>query len=47
MNIQISETKDLKIEDVIALYKANEWSSADKPEQLFNGLLNSDTLITA
>jgi GNAT superfamily N-acetyltransferase len=47
MTIIISETKDLKIEDVIALYKANEWSSADKPEQLFNGLLNSDTLITA
>ena len=47
MTIIISETKDLKIEDVIALYKANEWSSADKPEQLFNGLLNSATLITA
>ncbi|MFV8376624.1 GNAT family N-acetyltransferase [Flavobacterium sp. LB1P62] len=47
MDIQISEIKDLKIEDVIALYKANQWSSADKPEQLFNGLLNSDTLITA
>jgi GNAT superfamily N-acetyltransferase len=47
MTIIISETKDLKIEDVIALYKANEWSSADKPEQLFNGLLNSDTLVTA
>ena len=41
------DIEDLKIEYVIALYKANEWSSVDKPEQLFNGLLNSDTLITA
>jgi GNAT superfamily N-acetyltransferase len=47
MTITISETRELNIDDIIALYKANEWSSADKPEQLFKGLLNSDTLITA
>jgi GNAT superfamily N-acetyltransferase len=47
MNIQISDTRELNIEDIITLYKANEWSSADKPTQLYNGLLNSDTLITA
>ena len=47
MDITISNTRDLKLYDVISLYKANEWSSANKPEQLFNGLLNSETLITA
>lgn len=47
MEIQISETKDINIEDILNLYKANQWSSADKPTQLYNGLLNSDTLITA
>jgi GNAT superfamily N-acetyltransferase len=47
MNIRISDTRELNIEDIITLYKANEWSSADKPTQLYNGLLNSDTLITA
>ena len=47
MNITISETKDITIEDVLVLYKANEWSSAEKPTQLYNGLLNSETLITA
>ena len=47
MNIQISETRNLNIEDILDLYKANEWSSANKPIQLYNGLLNSETLITA
>jgi GNAT superfamily N-acetyltransferase len=47
MNIIISETKDINIEDILFLYKANEWSSAEKPMQLYNGLLNSETLITA
>ncbi len=46
-NIQISETRDLNLEDILDLYKANEWSSANKPSQLYNGLLNSETLITA
>jgi GNAT superfamily N-acetyltransferase len=47
MNITISETKDITIEDILVLYKANGWSSAEKPTQLYNGLLNSETLITA
>ncbi|HEU4788564.1 MAG TPA: GNAT family N-acetyltransferase [Flavobacterium sp.] len=47
MNITISETKDINIEDLLVLYKANNWSSADKPAQLYRGLLNSETLITA
>ncbi|NHZ33187.1 GNAT family N-acetyltransferase [Massilia rubra] len=33
--------------EVIALYRANEWSSADKPEQLMAALRNSHSLVTA
>jgi len=29
------------------LYKANKWSSADKPDELYKGLMNSHSLITA
>jgi len=47
MSIQISETRNINIEDILELYKANEWSSVNKPDQLYNGLLNSETLITA
>lgn len=47
MKITISEKKEINIEDVLALYNANKWSSASKPTQLYNGLLNSETLITA
>lgn len=47
MDIKISETRDIKIEEIIALYKANEWSSAQKPTELYNALLNSHSLITA
>jgi GNAT superfamily N-acetyltransferase len=47
MNIIISETRDINIDDILVLYKANNWSSAEKPTQLYNGLLNSETLITA
>jgi GNAT superfamily N-acetyltransferase len=47
MNIIISETRDIDIDEILVLYKANEWSSAEKPTQLYKGLLNSETLITA
>jgi GNAT superfamily N-acetyltransferase len=45
--IIISETKEINIEDILILYKANEWSSANKPNELHKALLNSETLITA
>ncbi|WP_255373737.1 hypothetical protein [[Flexibacter] sp. ATCC 35103] len=45
--ITISETKEVNIEDILILYKANEWSSANKPNELYNALINSETLITA
>ena len=46
MNIRISETRDIKPEKIIALYKANGWSAADKPTELYKALLNSHSLIT-
>jgi hypothetical protein len=36
--IEIKEIKDIKQADVIELYKANQWSSAEKPDKLFNAL---------
>ena len=45
--IQFSETRELSIESVLALYRANEWSSAEKPELLHKGLLSSHSLVTA
>jgi len=31
MGIKILETRDIEIEEIIALYKANGWSAAEKP----------------
>ena len=47
MEITISDRRDLKIEDILALYQANEWSAAGKPSELHQGLLNSHSLYTA
>ncbi|MCD0465566.1 GNAT family N-acetyltransferase [Flavobacterium sp. ENC] len=47
MNIEILETREINLEDILVLYKENEWSSANKPNELYNALLNSETLITA
>ncbi len=47
MNIKIQESKDIKKDEVVALYQANQWSSADKPDDLINALQNSHSLVTA
>jgi GNAT superfamily N-acetyltransferase len=47
MNIHLRDDKDIDLEDILTLYKANEWSSASKPEKLFQGLLHSHALVTA
>ncbi|WP_106793733.1 GNAT family N-acetyltransferase [Aquimarina sp. Aq78] len=47
MEIKISETKNIELEQIIDLYKANEWSSADKPKELHSALLNSHSLVSA
>lgn len=46
-DITYKETKDIPREKVIRIYQANEWSSANKPEQLYRALLNSDSLVSA
>lgn len=38
---------DLPLSEVLALYKANGWSSAEKPDRLHNALRNSETLVSA
>ncbi len=47
MNITISDTRDINREDILQLYKANKWSAADKPDELYHALMNSHTLISA
>ncbi len=45
--IRYSEARELTLESVLALYRANEWSSAEKPELLHKALLASHSLVTA
>ena len=47
IDIVISDTRDIKLEDVLALYTANKWSAAEKPVELYNGLMNSHALFSA
>ena len=46
-NFEVSLADDIEPGEVIALYKANRWSSAEKPEKLVLALKNSDALVTA
>lgn len=43
----ISDRRDITKEDIIDLYKANKWSSAEKPNELYLGLINSHSLVSA
>lgn len=45
--IQYSNTRELPLEGVLALYRANGWSSAREPELLRKALLAAHSLITA
>ncbi len=47
MKIDIRLDGSIEKEEVIALYRANQWSSAEKPEPLMAALRNSHTLVTA
>ena len=47
MDIQISLTDQIKDEEVLAIYKANKWSSSEKPIQLLSALRGSHSLVTA
>ena len=45
--IEYKESRELALDNVLALYRANEWSSAGKPELLLKALLASHSLVTA
>jgi GNAT superfamily N-acetyltransferase len=47
MELELSLEDHIEPDEVIALYKANGWSSAEKPEKLIPALNNSDALVTA
>ena len=47
MNIEISTSDSINEDEIVALYRANEWSSADRPRELLAALRNSHTLVTA
>ena len=44
--IHYSDTRELALECVMALYRANDWSSAQKPELLHKALLASHSVVT-
>lgn len=46
-DIVYSETRALPPDQILALYRANGWSSAEKPEQLQRSLKNSHRLVSA
>jgi GNAT superfamily N-acetyltransferase len=45
--IRYSEIHDLPLESVLDLYRANDWSSARRPELLHRALLASHSLVSA
>lgn len=47
MQPDISLSDRIEPEEVLSLYTANGWSSAEKPVQLLAALRNSHTLVTA
>lgn len=46
-DIHFSETRDIALDGLIALYQANDWSAAEKPQLLHQALLASHSLVTA
>ena len=46
-SIQYRNTPELPLKSVLALYHANNWSAAGKPELLYKALLASHSLVTA
>ncbi|WP_049630360.1 GNAT family N-acetyltransferase [Cellvibrio sp. pealriver] len=47
MDIEIEVNGTIEEQEVIELYRLNNWSSAEKPDQLLPALRNSHTLVTA
>ena len=47
MAIELSERRDIELGKIILLYRVNKWSAADKPNELYKGLINPHSLISA
>ena len=47
MDIKVELNGEIEEAEIVELYRANGWSSAEKPEQLLPALRNSHTLVTA
>jgi GNAT superfamily N-acetyltransferase len=47
LDIKLKFDKVIDKHQLVDLYKANQWSSAEKPELLYQALMHSETLITA
>ncbi|MCU7843753.1 MAG: GNAT family N-acetyltransferase [Candidatus Thiodiazotropha sp. (ex Monitilora ramsayi)] len=47
MEVSINVIDSVSEDEVIGIYKANDWSSADKPKELLAALNQSHTLVTA
>ena len=45
--IHYSDTREPALESILALYRANVWSSAEKPDLLHKALLGSHSLVSA
>jgi hypothetical protein len=46
-DVLLSEQRNISAERIIALYAANGWSAARKPQELWNALRNSHPLVSA
>ena len=47
MDTKVELNGEIEEAEIVALYRANDWSSAEMPEQLLPALRNSHTLVTA
>ncbi|MEM8805858.1 MAG: GNAT family N-acetyltransferase, partial [Cyanobacteria bacterium P01_G01_bin.38] len=45
--ITFSQQRNIALEQILPLYKAHNWSSAHKPQVLYQALLSSHTLVSA
>ncbi|MBW2058328.1 MAG: GNAT family N-acetyltransferase [Deltaproteobacteria bacterium] len=47
MQIEVAFNEHIEEEEVLEIYKANKWSSAEKPQLLLSALRGSHSLVTA
>ena len=46
-DVVLCEERNIPLDKIIALYVANGWSAAGRPQELWNALRNSHTLVSA